>query len=286
MSFPSAHRTTLFRRGLVALATSATLLAGGLVAAPSAQSSTPPVVDVHRSGGTTVTTSMSAWGSTVGGSVPEQELDPATVRYSVALDASGGTMLGARAEVTVKKISHRQVRVRTIEMERSSTGFRSRGTLVFNGAVIHPGTYHVGVEVFTVVLKPDGTRVRHLVDVDQGSTVRIRRATQTDGAITTQATDGRPARIDATVRQLTVGGGVLAWDLVPRGTAHLSFDADGPRGEKKAVFVRSLRIGSDARVSTVVESRKGWWKVTYPGTSRLANSVAWIGQGVPGGCGC
>lgn len=277
MSLHSTSHTSLFGRGLVALATAATLLAGGVIAAPAAQAL--PVVDSHTSQGTTVTTSMYAWGSTVGGDLAEDELDPARVKYSVALEASGGTMLGAQAEVTVRKIDRRQVRVRTIEMERSATGFQSRGTLNFNARVMEPGTYRVGVEVFTVVRKPDGTRVRHLVDVDNGRTVQVRRATRTDGTISTQATDGRPAWINAGADMLAVDGESLTWLPIVRGTAILSFDADGPNEPKRPVFVRDLRIGSDGRISTVVESRKGWWKVTYPGTSRLADSVAWIGQG-------
>ena len=44
MSLHSTSRTSLFRRGLVAVATATTLLAGGLVVAPAAQASSPPVV--------------------------------------------------------------------------------------------------------------------------------------------------------------------------------------------------------------------------------------------------
>ncbi|MFD7309135.1 hypothetical protein [Promicromonospora sp. NPDC059942] len=285
MSLLNSSRTPLFRRGLVALATSAALLAGGLVVAPSAQSSSLPVVDVHKSQGTTVTTSMFASGSIITGDVEQQKLYPAKVGYSVSLAASGGTMLGAEVEVTVQKVNSRQVRKRTIEMKRTTTGFQSRGTLNFNGAVILPGTYRVGVEVFTVVRKQDGTRVRHLVDVSNGKSVQLRRDTLTKGTISTQATDGRSARINATTRVLTIDRGTLAWGPNRFGTAVLSFDADGPYEPKKPVFVRDLKIGSDGRISTVVESRKGWWKVTYQGTSSRGSSVAWIGQGDVG-CGC
>ncbi|WP_369370421.1 hypothetical protein AB1046_16715 [Promicromonospora sp. Populi] len=283
MSLHTISRTSLFRRGLVAVATATTLLAAGLAAAPAQAAQPLPVVDVHTRQGTTVTTSMFAWGSSIHADGPD--LNPANVKYSVALKASGGTMLGAEAEVTVQKIDRETVRKRTIEMERSATGFQSRGTLRFDGT-IDPGTYRVGVEVFTVVLKPDGTRVRHLIDVDNAKTVQIRRATITEGTISTQKTDGRPARINANARVLRVADdGSVSWLRIRSGAAILSFDPDGVYGDKKAVFVRDLKI-VDGRISTVVESRKGYWKVTYPGTSRFADSVAWIGQGVPGGCGC
>ncbi|MFI2361536.1 hypothetical protein [Promicromonospora sp. NPDC019610] len=123
MSLHHMSRTPLLRRGLVALATSAALLAGGLVVAPSAQSSSLPVVDVHRSQGTTVTTSMYASGSVITGDVERQKLYPAEVGYTVSLAASGGTMLGAEVEVTVQKVNSRQVRKRTIEMKRTTTGY-------------------------------------------------------------------------------------------------------------------------------------------------------------------
>lgn len=287
MSQPSTSRTSLFRRGLVAVATATTLLAAGLVVAPAAQAALP-VVDVHERQGTTVTTSMYAEGGTIDGSVAEPELNPAsaTFRYSVALKASGGTLLGAEAVVTLQKIDREPVRKRTIVMKRSTTGMLSRGKILFSGT-IEPGTYRAGVEIFTVVRKPDGTRVRHLIDVDEAKRVQFRRNTWTQGTISTQETDGRPARINATTRVMRIADdGSMSWLRLRSGAAILSFDADGPYGEKKAVFVRDLTIGSDTRISTVVESRKGWWKVTYPGTSRFADSVAWIAQGVPGGCGC
>ncbi|MFD7309133.1 hypothetical protein [Promicromonospora sp. NPDC059942] len=268
---------------------STALLAGGLVVAPAAQAASLPVVDVHKRQGTTVTTSMFARGATIDGSVSYPELNPASAkfRYSVALKASGGTLLGAEAQVTLQKIDRQPVRRRTIELKRtSSTGMLTRGSINFTGT-IDPGTYRAGVEIFTVVRKPDGTRVRHHIDVNNANTVQFRRSTWTEGSISTQATDGRPARINATTRVMRIADdGSMSWLRLRSGAAILSFDADGPYGDKRATFVRDLRIGSDARISTVVTSRKGWWKVTYPGTSRFADSQAWIAQGVPGGCGC
>ncbi len=285
MSLPSTSRTSLFRRGLVAVATATTLLAAGLVVAPTAQAALP-VVDSHTSHGTTVTTSMFASGSTIYGNVEEQKLFPARFGYTVALKASGGTMLGAEVEVTLQKIDREPVRQRTIEMKRTSTGMISRGAINFTGTMA-PGTYRVGVEVFTVVRKADGTRVRHLIDVNEAQRVQFRLFTDVDGSVSSQATDGRPARINAVARVLRIDDdGSLSWLRIRSGAAVLSFDADGPYGASRPVFVRDLKIGSDGRISTVVESRKGYWKVTYPGTSRFADSLAWIGQGMPDGCGC
>ncbi|PUB28864.1 hypothetical protein C8K30_103289 [Promicromonospora sp. AC04] len=282
MSLPS---TSTFRRGLVAVATATTLLAAGLVVAPAAQAALP-VVDSHTSQGTTVTTSMFASGSTIFADVDGQRLYPARFGYTVALKASGGTMLGAEVEVTLQKIDRERVRKRTIEMKRTSTGMLSRGTINFPGT-IDPGTYRVGVEVFTVVRKADGTRVRHLIDVNEAQRVQFRLVTEVYGTVSSQATDGRPARINATARVLRIDDdGSLSLLRIRSGAAILSFDADGPYGASRPVFVRDLKIGSDGKISTVVESRKGYWKVTYPGTSRFADSRAWIGQGMPDGCGC
>jgi len=279
MSLHSTSRTSLFRRGLVALATTATLLAAGLVVAPAAQAL--PVVDSHTSRGTTVTTSMFASGSTIYGNVDEQILHPARFGYTVALKASGGTMLGAEVEVTLQKIDRQPVRKRTIEMKRTSSGMISRGAINFTGTIA-PGTYRVGVEVFTVVRKADGTRVRHLVDVNEAQRVQFRRAVRTDVSISTDATDGRPARINATAHVLRVADdGSISWLRLRSGNAILSYDPEGPYGDG-AVFVRDLKIGSDGRISTVVNTREGYWKVTYPGTSRFANSWSWI----PEVCGC
>ncbi|PUB28863.1 hypothetical protein C8K30_103288 [Promicromonospora sp. AC04] len=281
MSLPSTSRTSLFRRGLVAVATATTLLAGGLVVAPAAQAALP-VVDVHERQGTTVTTSMFASGSTIWGDVDEQILRPARFGYSVALKASGGTMLGAEVEVTLQKIDREPVRKRTIEMKRTSTGMASRGAINFTGTIA-PGTYRVGVEVFTVVRKADGTRVRHLIDVNEAQRVQFKRATVVDASISSDATDGRPARINASARVLRVADdGSISWLRIRSGAAILSYDADGPWGDKRAVFVRDLTIGSDGRISTVVETREGYWKVTYPGTSRFAASTGWV----PELCGC
>ena len=282
MSLHSTSRTSLYRRGLVALATVTTLLAGGLVVAPAAQAALP-VVDVHERQGTKVTTSMFASGSTIWGNVDEQRLNPARFGYSVALKASGGTILGAEVEVTLQKIDREPVRKRTIEMKRtSSTGMTGRGAINFTGTIA-PGTYRVGVEVFTVVRKADGTRVRHLIDVNEAQRVQFKRATVVDTSISSDATDGRPARINASARVLRVADdGSISWLRIRSGAAILSFDADGPWGDKRAVFVRDLKIGSDGRISTVVETREGYWKVTYPGTSRFASSTGWV----PELCGC
>jgi hypothetical protein len=281
MSLPSTSRTSLFRRGVVALAAAATLLAGGLVAAPAAQAL--PVVDSSTSRGTTVTTSMFASGSTVYGNVDEQKLHPARFGYTVAVKASGGRLASVEAEVTAQKIDREPVRKRTIVMTRTgSHDAVSRGSVNFHGS-IDPGTYYAGVEIFAVVRKADGTRVRHHIDVHNANTVQFRRGSWTTATISTDATDGRPARINATARVLRVDDdGSLSWLRLRSGNAILSFDPDGPYGDERAVFVRDLKIGSDARISTVVDTRKGYWKVTYPGNSRFAPSTGWV----PELCGC
>ena len=281
MSLPSTSRTSLFRRGVVALAAATTLLAGGLVAAPAAQAL--PVVDSSTSRGTTVTTSMFASGSEIWGNVEEQKLFPATFGYTVAVKASGGRLTRVEAEVTVQKIDREPVRRRTIVMNQTdSNNAVSRGRINFHGS-IDPGTYYAGVEIFAVVRKADGTRVRHHIDVHNANTVQFRRAVDVDGTISTEATDGRPARINATVKVLRIDDdGTLSWLRLRSGSAILSYDADGYYGEKRPVFVRDLKIGSDARISTVVNTREGYWKVTYPGNSRFASSTGWI----PETCGC
>lgn len=281
MSLPSTSRTSTFRRGLVALAASTAVLAASLVAAPAAQAL--PVVDTSTSRGTTVKTSMFASGSTIWGNVDEQTLDPARFGYTVAVKASGGRLTRVEAEVTVQKIDREPVRRRTIVMtQTSNTAAVSRGRIPFHGS-IEPGTYYAGVEIFAVVRKADGTRVRHHIDVHNANKVQFRRATKTHATISTDATDGRPARINATAQVLRIDDdGTLSWLRLRSGDAILSFDADGPWGDERAVFVRDLKIGSDARISTVVNTREGYWKVTYPGNSRFASSTGWI----PELCGC
>jgi len=137
-----------------------------------------------------------------------------------------------------------------------------------------------------VVVKPDGTRVRHVIDLDDPQTIRFQRATYVSGAISTQATDGRPARINAVARVLRIADdGTLSWERIRSGYAILSFDADGPYGPKERVVIRNLRIGSDGRIATRVDSRHGFWKITYVGSDRIAGSVGWIPQGEHA-CGC
>ncbi|MFD6446239.1 hypothetical protein ACFWEJ_14145 [Promicromonospora sp. NPDC060204] len=283
MSLHSTSRTSLFRRGLVALASATALLAGGLVVAPAAQAASLPVVDVHKRQGTTVTTSMYASGSTIWGNSETEQVRPARFGYTVALKASGGTMLGSEVEVTLQKIDRQPVRKRTIVLKRtSSTAMIKRGAINFTGT-IDPGTYRVGVEVFTVIRKADGTRVRHQIDVNEAQRVQFRRATMVHAGISTDATDGRPARINATAKVLRVADdGSVSWLRIRSGSAILSYDPDGPWGEKRAVFVRDLKIGSDGRISTVVKARDGYWKVTYVGNSRFADGTGWI----PELCGC
>lgn len=281
MSQHSTTRTSSsLRRGLVALATSAALLAGGLVVAPSAQAT--PVVDVHRSQGTTVRTSLSASGSTITGDVKRQKLDPARFGYTVILEASGGTMLGSEVQVTLQKIDRTPVRKRTVVLDRtSSTRMARHGAINFTGTIA-PGTYRVGVEVFTVIRKADGTRVRHVIDVDEAQRVQFKRAVSVDATISTDAKDGRPARITARARVLRVADdGSISWLTIRSGRAILSADPDGPWGDKPAKFVRDLTI-RDGRISTDVTTRPGYWKVTYPGTARYARSTGWL----PELCGC
>jgi hypothetical protein len=285
MSLHSTSRTSLFRRGLVAVATATTLLAGGLVAAPAAQASSPPVVDVHKSQGTTVTTSMNAVGDDLNGDVDTQQIDYPQFSYLVGLKAEGGTLLSAEAKVTLRKADRGTTTRIPIKMKRTSTGMMHRG-FTFLHEVMAPGEYLAGVELSAVVVKPDGTQVRHDIDVDNGKKILFQRATYVTGAISTQETDGRPARITAVVRELRISGdGTLSWHRIRSGKAVLSFDADGPYEPKKAVFIRNLKIGSDGRIATRVGSRHGFWRIDYAGSSTVAPSDGWIQQG-EFECGC
>lgn len=111
MSLHSTSRTSSFRRGLVALAAGATLLAGGLVAAPAAQAALP-LVDTSKRDGTVVTTRMST--DTTDISVVGNTLEPVFLWYDVKLGWTGGTLNLHRIDLDdVKKHSiRRETRIR------------------------------------------------------------------------------------------------------------------------------------------------------------------------------
>ncbi|PUB28866.1 hypothetical protein C8K30_103291 [Promicromonospora sp. AC04] len=284
MSLHSTSRTSVFRRGLVALAAATTLLAGGLVAAPAAQAL--PIVGTDRGDGTTLTARLFASGDIIRGD-PNIPLDLQDVAfgYSIDLDAKGGRLQSVEVQVTLRKVGSTFVRRFPVRVNSD----REERDHVYLPGTISPGYYWAGIEVSADVQRADGQVNHHKIDVDKGSSLSFKRWSKVDGSIRPRdAVDGRPARITATVRVLRVADDQsLSWRTVRSGTVLISFDADGPFSEKvKPEFVRRVDIPSDGQISTVVQSRKGWWKVTYPGTDRYAAYPEWIGQGVPEGCSC
>ncbi|MFC8796158.1 hypothetical protein ACFT2C_00350 [Promicromonospora sp. NPDC057138] len=284
MSLHSTSRRSLFRRGLVALATAATLLAGGLIAAPAAQAI--PLVDTDERDGTTFTTRMYAKGSTISGAVDNDILwDPPSFRYLVDLGWTGGKLRSFDGVVTLQRVG--STNVRRFPLMVDERGNRTR-TVDLPGT-IDLGFYRVGIEFTAGVQRPDGQVNWHRVNVNNVKTVSIRRATELQGAISNHtATDGRPSRITGTVRGFRIGDdGDLSWRTLHSGTVHLSYDPDGPvLDEERNVYVRELTIGSDGTFSTVVPAHDRWWKLTYAGSDRFAGSMMWLPQGDYEGCGC
>lgn len=283
MSLPSTSRTSLVRRGLVALATSATLLAGGLVAAPAAQAI--PLVDTDERDGTVVKTRMQAGGSLINGDTRTNELYPVVFRYKVDLSWTGGKLRAFDGVVTLQRVGGSHVRRYPVAVDRHGNA----GDTVRLPGRINPGFYRVGIEFTAALQQPDGEVNRHRVDVNDAETVSIRRATQFKASITNpKATDGRPSRVSGKVRALGIAAdGDLSWVTVHSGTVHLSYDPDGPwEYDKKNVYVRAMTIARDGTFSTVVPAKDRWWKLTYAGNDRFARNLSWLPQGDHEGCGC
>jgi hypothetical protein len=266
----------------VALATAATLLAGGLVAAPAAQA--VPLVDTDERDGTVVTTRMQAAGDLIYGNTKSDTLYPVTFGYKVDLGWTGGTLRTFDGEVTLQKVGGTHVRRYPITVNahgNTSDTVRLPGT-------INPGFYRVGIEFTAAVQRPDGQVNRHRVNVNNAETVSIRRQTEFRASIANpKATDGRPSRISGKVLALSINGDNLTWTTVRSGIVHLSYDPDGPwASDKKNVYVRELRIARDGTFTTVVPAHDRWWKITYAGNDRFADVYTWLPQGDHEGCGC
>ncbi|MFD2794083.1 hypothetical protein ACFS27_11055 [Promicromonospora vindobonensis] len=283
MSLPSRSRTSLLRRGLVVLATSATLVAGGLVAAPAAQA--VPVVDIDDRDGTVVTTRMQAGGDLINGNTRTNELYPVVFRYKVDLGWTGGKLRAFDGVVTLQRVGGSNVRRYPVTVDRHGNA----GDTVRLPGRINPGFYRVGIEFTAALQRPDGQVNRHRVNINNSETVSIRRATWVKASIANPtATDGRPSRISGKVQALSIAAdGDLSWATVHSGTVHLSYDPDGPwKYDAKNVYVRALTIPRDGTFSTVVSARDRWWKLTYAGNDRFAKTTNWLPQGDHEGCGC
>ena len=267
MSLHSTSRTSILRRGLVALATATTLLATGLVVAPAAQAG--PIVDTSERGGTVITTRMNGKGATIYGDAETDEVSAAKVQYWVDLDWTGGDLQAFEGEITLQRAGARQVRRYPVTLDEN--GDRTQ-RIVLPGTVT-PGSYRVGIEFTAEVARPDGEVVEHSVDVNNGRTVPVRVVSEVEGRITNpKATDGRPSRITGRVR-------VLSIDAEAR--------PDGPWEDGKSdVFVRKLNIGPKGWFSTGVLARDRWWYVSYAGNTQFDDSKIWLPQGDHEGCGC
>jgi hypothetical protein len=268
----------------VVLATAATLLAGGLVAAPAAQAT--PLVDTSESDGTVVTTHMQARGSVITGNTETDTLNPASFQYWVDLDWTGGELRAFDGVVTLQRAGARQVRRFPVTLD--ADGFKSRKISL--PGTINPGSYRVGIEFTATVERPDGRLVVHTVDVNNAKMVPIRRSTLIEASITNPtATDGRTSRIHGRVLALSIGDdGDVFWSRMLMGSVHLSYDPDGPwADDMQDVYVRELAMGTAyGYFSTLVPARDRWWKVTYSGTTQYADAVEWLPQGDHSGCGC
>jgi hypothetical protein len=268
----------------VVFATAATLLAGGLVAAPAAQAT--PLVDTSERGGTVVTTRMQAKGSVITGNVKTDQLKPAYVSYWVNLDWTGGELQAFDGVVTLQRAGARQVR--TFPLTLDADGDRSRRIRL--PGTINPGSYRVGIEFTATVERPDGRLIVHTVDVNNSKTVPIRRWSMVEASISNPtATDGRASRIKGRVLVLGIADdGDLTWDRMQGGTVRLSYDPDGPWEDgARDVVVRNLSVSeAHGTFFTRVAARDRWWKLTYAGTRHYAGSTNWAPQGDHSGCGC
>ena len=280
MSLHSTSRTSSFRRGLVALAAGATLLAGGLVAAPAAQAALP-LVDTSKRDGTVVTTRMST--DTTDISVVGNTLEPVFLWYDVKLGWTGGTLRAFEGEVTLQRVG--APGVRRIPVTVDADGFQQRRITL--PGTISPGFYRVGIEFTAAVERPDGTLNLHRIDLDDVKKHSIRRETGIRAEITnSEATDGRPSRITGSVRALGLSrDGDISWSTLRGGTVRLAYDPDGSLpGTEPSVHVRDLTIRPNGKFSTVVPAREGAWEIRYGGNHWLDRSFTSVPD--RGGCGC
>lgn len=284
MSPNSTSRTSIFRRGLVVLATAATLLAGGLVAAPAAQAALQ-LVDTSKRDGTVVTTRMNAGGALIEANMGTKKVNPVRFSYDVDLGWTGGKLRAFDGVVTLQQVGAKRVRTYPVTVDADG----DRHQRISLPVTISPGAYRVGIEFAAAVERPDGTLNLHRVDVDNAKKILVQRQTRTTAKITNpKAADGRPSRITGQVQAIRVSrDGSFSWSTLRSGTVRLSFDSDGPyAGSKKPVHVRDLTIRRNGEFSTVVRARQGWWELGYAGANRLARDLIVLPQGDHSGCGC
>jgi hypothetical protein len=283
MTLHSTSRTSILRRGLVALATAAGLLATGLVAAPAAQAALP-LVDASERDDTVITTRMDANGQTI--MATSTRIEPVEFRYRLDLRWTGGQLRAFDGVVTLQGVGETQVRRFPVTLDADGDA----SVEVPLPERIRPGFYHVGIEYTAAVKRPDGRLVLHHVDVDQAKKISLRRDVRFQGEIThPTATDGRPSRITAQFTWLRISSdGAPSWSPVRNTTVRLYHDPDGSlEWEEEPVFVRTLTVGPDGTISTVVPAREGAWELRYAGSDQTVRRYGAIEQGSNGGgCGC
>jgi hypothetical protein len=280
----STSRTSILRRGLVAVAAAGFFVAG-LVVAPVAQAALP-LVDASERDDTVITTRMNANGETITGSVTTNRLDPVDFVYQLDLRWTGGKLRAFDGVVTLQGVDATKVRRFPVTLDADGD---STEKVPLPGRIT-PGRYHVGIEYTAAVERPDGRLVLHHVDVDQAKKVSIRRDVHFEGEIThPTATDGRPSRITAQFESLHISrAGDLSWSPVRNTEVRLYHDPDGHlEFEEEPVFVRTLTVGPDGNISTVVPAREGAWELRYAGSDQAVRRHGAIEQGSGGGgCGC
>ena len=284
MTLPSTSRTSIYRRGLVSLAAAATLLAGGLVAAPAAQAT--PLVDTSERDGTVVTTRMSANGAFVGANEETKKVNPVRFSYSVDLDWTGGTLRSVRrGDHAPADRCDARTRV-PVHREHGRDPAPAGAAARVHRAGRLPRRYRVRRSGGAPRRDAQGSPV---ADVDNARTVTVQRQTEIRAKLSNpDATDGRPSRITGRVQALQVSrDGSFSWTTLDRGTVALSFDPDGPySGSEEPVHLRDLRIRPAGTFSTTVDARQGWWGLDYAGSNGLADTWRGLPQGDHSGCGC
>ncbi|MGI5188801.1 hypothetical protein ACQEVI_11750 [Promicromonospora sp. CA-289599] len=261
------------------------LFVAGLVVSPVAQAALP-LVDASERHGTVITTRMNANGETITGNVAANRLDPVDFVYELDLHLTGGKLRAFDGVVTLQGVD--ATRVRRFPVTLNADGDRTEKVPL--PGRITPGFYRVGIEYTAAVERPDGRLVLHHVDVDQAKKVSIRRDVHFQGEIThPTATDGRPSRITAQFESLRISrAGDLSWGPVRNAEVRLYHDPDGHlEFEEEPVFVRTLTVGPDGTISTVVPAREGSWELRYAGSDQTVRRHGAIPQGSGGGgCGC
>jgi hypothetical protein len=285
MSLHSTSRSSLFRRGLVVFATAATLLAGGLVAAPVTHAAEASVVDTDRLPGTVLTTRMTAGGSVIYGNLSTNKLtQPPSFTYRADVDWTGGTLRSLTGRVTLQRGDNGPTFYFPLEVDAQGDG---QHRVKLHHAT-KPGRYRVGIELTAEIERSGGWVSSHRVDVNEAKVVTIRRHTTVSSKISpARADDGRPSRLSGRVEVLAIAADRdLSMKPVTGGNVTIAYDPDGPYADRaRDVVVRKVPIAADGSFSTVVRASERWWKVTYKGNTRSAASYSYRPQGELG-CGC